>query len=164
MVMEKDFNEHIDEMLAGIEFISDEQLRKDTSNLKKSIAKKGKLFTKEHVKNLSNAFVGRKLSQTTRKKISKAGVGRKVSTESREKMSSSAKKRPPINEKTRLKKVEAGKRKRLSYISRDEQIISDYNILVKNNNGNNYGVLKKLSKKYKIKKSRLSAIIKKYSK
>lgn len=59
MVREKDFNEYVDDMLADIEFISDEQLRKDTKNWKIGIAQKGKIIPKESIEKMRKSLTGK---------------------------------------------------------------------------------------------------------
>ena len=59
MVKEKDFNERIEEMLADVEFISDEQLNRDTKNWKIGVAQKGKIIPKESIEKMRKSLTGK---------------------------------------------------------------------------------------------------------
>ena len=75
---------------------------------KLSEAKKGKVFSEEHRKNLSEAGKGRVLSEETRRKLSEAKMGRLLSEETRRRMSE-ANKGKVLSEETRKRMSETKK-------------------------------------------------------
>jgi len=130
----KSFNAELDDILAGLELPSEEEIKEDTRkekiskttsgrqkpagfSEKLSATKKGKSLTEEHLASVREASMkrrGTKLSDEHRAKVSAAGMGRKVSDKTRAKISSAntGRKLPPVSEETRAKKAEA---QRLSY-------------------------------------------------
>jgi G:T-mismatch repair DNA endonuclease (very short patch repair protein) len=83
------------------------------------LVKKGRKFSEEHKKKLSEAGKKRpKISEATRKKMSEVQKGRKFSEATRKKLSEARKKRPKISEATRKKMSEAQKGRKSSEATR----------------------------------------------
>jgi hypothetical protein len=118
----KSFDSELDDLLAGIELPSEEELteetrkekiskttagrkKSDNTRAKISESQKGKKVSDETRARASDSLKGRKLSAEHRAKVSVANIGRKVSKETRAKIGArnKGKKHPPKSEETRAK-------------------------------------------------------------
>jgi hypothetical protein len=116
--MNKNLNSYIDDLLFNIQLPNDEELKRETTSQKLSIAGKGKkmpkdaiekirkankgrTITKEHRNKISNTLKGNLITNETKIKMSKSRIGLKHSNKTIEKLKKSAQKRcVPISKYT----------------------------------------------------------------
>jgi hypothetical protein len=179
-MIEKDYNDFVNEMLEGVVFLSDEQLRKDTTNWKRSAANKGKKYNQETRRKLSKALKGKKqtknhinnvrlsklnkpLTEKHKRAISSAKKGISTITESQRVQISKRHKGKVMSKETRRKISNSmkGKNRKPMIDIRNKKIYEDY-LDCKKKFGD-IGLLAKLSKKYNLSKASICLIIKKYT-
>lgn len=79
-MIEKDYNDFVNEMLEGVVFLSDEEIARDTTSYKLSIIHKGKNVSEETRKKLSKINKGKKISLEVRNKMSDSHKGKQINT------------------------------------------------------------------------------------
>lgn len=87
--MKKNFNQYLDELLSDINIPSEDEIKRETTSEKLSIAGKGRKMPKDAIEKIKKANKNRIITDEHKNKISKTLLGRKLSKDTCEKMSKS---------------------------------------------------------------------------